>query len=109
MEGLRPLPFLGKAMRGFIHEVDDKHERYVHVADKADIDEVAKHCADLRAIGAGSGKDDKLAMHADGYTIMEWCNKVGVTWRQFWNNPELPKRFIEDPDNAAFRVWTGKL
>lgn len=96
-------------MRGFIHEVDDKHERYVHVADKADVDAVAKHCADMRAIGAGNGKVDKLAMTADAFTIQAWCDRKGVTWAQFFNTPELAKRFIEDPDNRAFRVWEGRL
>ena len=96
-------------MRGFIHEVDEKHDQYVHVADKRDIDALAQHCADLRAVGAGNGKDDKLCMQADSFTIQAWCDRVGVTWRQFWNNPELINRFIADPDNAAFRIWEGKL
>lgn len=96
-------------MKGFIHEVDAKHEQYIHTADKGDLDILAKHCSDLRAIGAGNGKDEKLAMSCDGFTIQAWCDKKGVTWRNFFNNPELQNRFIEDPDNAAFRVWQGKL
>lgn len=99
-------------MRGWVHEVDDKHERFVHAVDKADLDILAAHCAELRADGAGNGKDEKLAMRADGFTIMAWCDKVGVTWQKFWtgsDHKELQERFIQDPDNAAFRVWGGRL
>ena len=96
-------------MRGFIHEVDDKHDQYVHVADKRDIDALAKHCGDLRSVGAGNGKEWKHCMSADSFTIQKWCDIRGVTWREFHNNSELRDRFIDDPDNRAFRIWEGKL
>lgn len=96
-------------MRSWLHEVDDGHERMVHAVDASDINALADYCAGQRALGAGNGKDDKLCMHADGWTIMAWCNKVGLSWQQFWADPDAATRFIEDPDNAAFRVWEGKL
>jgi hypothetical protein len=90
------------------HDDDDKLIAVTSV-DKADLDALAKHCADMRAAGEGNGKDDKLAMRADTFTITAWCERKGVTWKQFFRTPELIDRFIMDPDNAAFRVWQGRL
>lgn len=78
-------------------------------ADKRDLDALAKHCADMRAIGAGNGKDDKLCMSVDGWVINDWCVKHGVTFADFMRDRRMQTRFIEDPDNAAFRIWEGKL
>lgn len=77
--------------------------------DKRDLDALARHCADLRAVGAGNGKDDKLCMSVDGWVINDWCVKKGVTFAEFMRDQKLQTRFVEDPDNAAFRVWEGRL
>ena len=96
-------------MRGWIQEVDAKNEQIVHSADKRDLDALAEHCAALRSVGATGSKDNKLVMHADAFTIQAWCDVRGVSWAKFWNDNELLTRFIDDPDNAAFRVWDGRL
>lgn len=99
-------------MRAWIDEYDNDHDVVIHAAQKSDLDILADHCKALHNAGAGNGKDEKLAMRADGWTIMDWCNRKGVSWQQFWSGSDakqLQERFIEDPDNAAFRVWKGKL
>lgn len=78
-------------------------------ADKRDLDALAKHCADLRSVGAGNGKGDKLCMSVDGWVINDWCVKKGITFAEFMRDQSLQTRFVEDPDNAAFRVWEGRL
>lgn len=94
----------------FIAEHDDPDKLVMATtADKRDLDALAKHCADLRAVGAGNGKNDKLAMRADGWTINDWCVKRGITFAEFMRDKKLQTRFIEDPDNAGFRVWEGRL
>ncbi|MEF2156395.1 hypothetical protein V3390_09195 [Luteimonas sp. FXH3W] len=90
-------------------ETVDGKEVIFHEAKRSDIDLVKNHCADLRSIGAGEGKDDKWCMSAPGWVIIAWCDRHGVSWGDFMRNPELTNRFIEDPDNAAFRIWQGKL
>lgn len=98
-------------MRGWdIFKKDAKHDVLLHAVDKRDLDTIAKHCADLRATGQVSTPDgDKLCMSADGFTIQAWCDAKGITWKEFFRDQKLQTRFIEDPDNAAFRVWTGRL
>jgi hypothetical protein len=90
------------------HEDDDKLILATTV-DKRDLDTLADHCAAMRSIGAGNGKDDKLAMSVDGWVINDWCVKKGITFSQFMRDQKMQTRFVEDPDNAAFRIWTGRL
>ena len=48
-------------------------------------------------------------MRADVFTIQAWCDRHGVTFAQFMRDPKLADRFINDPDNAAFRIHTGRI
>lgn len=96
---------------GYLLDNHDDADKLVYAAtaNKADIDALAQHCADLRSVGAGNGREDKLCMRADGYTIESWCIRKGVTFAAFMRDQKLQKQFVEDPDNAAFRVWGGRL
>lgn len=94
----------------FIAEHDDADKIVMGTTiDKRDLDTLAKHCADMRAIGAGNGKDEKLAMSVDGWVINDWCVRKGITFAEFMRDRKLQTRFIEDPQNAAFRIWEGRL
>lgn len=77
--------------------------------DKRVLQAQAEHCKALRSAGFGNGKDDKLAMSVDGWVINDWCVKKGVTFAEFMRDQKLQTRFVEDPDNAAFRVWEGRV
>lgn len=77
--------------------------------DKRTLQAQAEHCKALRSAGVGNGKDEKLAMSVDGWVINDWCVKKGITFAEFMRDRKLQTRFIEDPDNAAFRVWEGRL
>ncbi len=41
--------------------------------------------------------------------IEEWCRVRGIKYQEFMNSKELLKRFINDPDNAAFNCIPGKI
>ena len=96
-------------MRAWIDHVDAEHLAFVHASSGENLQSLMDYCAERRATGAVGTKDDRLAMSVDGTVIMAWCNKVGVTWGEFFRNKELQNRFIEDPDHKAFRVWEGRL
>lgn len=95
-------------MRAWIEELDDDHDVYFHAVDKSQIQAVADSCAALRDAGM-TGKEDKLVMSCDGFTIMEWCNRHGITWDQFFRDSEITNRFLDDPANAPFRIWKGRV
>lgn len=96
-------------MRFRLEEYDATRDVALHEIDRADADLLAEHCKALHNNGLHGSKDMKLAMKVDGFFIMDWCNKHGVTWKQFFNDPALQNRFIEDPDLSVFRVWKGRL
>lgn len=96
-------------MGQFIEAIDNDTLLLAATADKREVDMVAEHCKALRSIGAGNGKDDKLAMTAPGWVVNDWCVRKGITFAEFMRDRKLQTRFIEDPDNAAFRVWQGRV
>lgn len=96
-------------MKGDIVEVDGK-DILIH-EERADyVKAVADYCANLRAIGATGSKDMKTAASVPGWVILQWCNLRGVTWADFFaDGSKLPDKFLEDPDNRAFRIWEGRI
>lgn len=96
-------------MGQIIEALDNDTLLMASTADKRDVDAVAEHCAALRSVGAGNGKDEKLAMSAPGWVVNDWCVKKGISFAEFMRSQKLQTRFVEDPDNAAFRIWTGRL
>ena len=97
-------------MRAWIEDIDQHHEAHIHAVDKADVDLIAAHCGAWRSVGATKTTDgDWHAMTCDGFTIMQWCNNKGITWREFFRDQKIQNQFLNDPDNAAFRVHTGRI
>ena len=96
---------------GFFIDNHDDADKLVMATtiDKRALDAQAEHCKALRNSGAGNGKDDKLCMSVDPWVVNDWCVKRGMTFAEFMRDRKMQNRFIEDPDNAAFRVWEGKL
>jgi hypothetical protein len=48
-------------------------------------------------------------MSADAFTIQQWCDRKGITWAEFFRDKKHAEHFVNDPDNAAFRVHTGRI
>lgn len=96
-------------MSGFFIDQHDDTFVMATTIDKRVLDAQADACKALRNSGAGNGKDEKLCMSADTWVVNDWCVKRGVTFATFMRDKALQERFIQDPDNAAFRVWEGRL
>lgn len=41
--------------------------------------------------------------------VEKYCNDNGVSFPEFMANPVHIKRVVEHPDNAAFRIWKGRI
>ncbi len=96
-------------MRAWLENLNTKQDVIYHAVDREELEIVKDHAAALRGIGVTGTKDDKLAATMPGWVILDWCNKHGITWPQFWADKSLAEKMLADPDNAAFRVWEGKL
>lgn len=96
-------------MRARIEELDDLHDVHVYEANKDDLDAVAKHCADMRAIGATGTKDWKVAASVPGFFVQKYINDNGITFREFMRDEAHINRFLADPALAHFRIWQGRV
>lgn len=95
-------------MRAWIQDVGEDAVAFVHGVSGEDLDSLATYCREKGEAHKAS-VEMKHAMSVDGTVIMDWCNKRGVTWSQFMNDTQLQTRFIDDPDNAPFRIWKGRM
>lgn len=39
--------------------------------------------------------------------VLDWLKKKGLTLKDF--KDEVPRLFLNDPDNSAFRIWQGRV
>lgn len=53
--------------------------------------------------------DARLVATIPGVVIEHYCNTHGITFRQWCTDPDVRKRFLNDPDYADLRIWKGKL
>jgi hypothetical protein len=47
--------------------------------------------------------------HVDAWICEDWCNRKGVLWRDFMRDPQVQADFLNDPANAPFRVYQGRI
>lgn len=96
---------------GFFIDAHDDADTFVMAAtvDVRTLQAQAEHCKAMRDAGLGNRKDEKLAMSVDPWVINDWCVKRGITFAEFMRDQKLQTKFVDDPANAAFRVWEGKL
>ena len=52
---------------------------------------------------------DKHAASIPMPVLVEWLQKRGKSFADWAQDRTLARQFLEDPDNAVFRVWKGKL
>lgn len=77
-----------------------------------------------RAQNVGAIVDRNKALSNEGFTgrpdarvvasippvvIEHYCNVRGITLHQWMTDPEVRKRFLNDPDYADLRIWKGKV
>lgn len=77
-----------------------------------------------RAQNVGAIVDRNKALSNEGFTgrpgarvvasippvvIEHYCNVKGITLHQWMTDPEVRKRFLNDPDYADLRIWKGKV
>lgn len=96
-------------MRADLIDLGDGREAIVHAVDAAEVQAIKDNCAALRSAGHIGSNDSRLAASVPGWVILDWCNKKGLTWAHFMSDRKAQTRFLDDPDNSAFRIWTGKI
>lgn len=94
-------------MKGWIEAVGDDAIAFVHGVSGRDLDTLIGYCKEK---GEGKASDDmRHVMRVDEAVVMDWCNKRGVTFADLMRDQSLMNRFLDDPDNGAFRIWRGRV
>ena len=104
----------GDAEKGEIVEyvhVDTNDGKFYHEM-KQNVEPYLKHVADMVADGgsnAGKNKagDFYLAASVPKIVIYAWLNKHGLTMQDFKH--DVIDKFLNDSENAPFRVWKGAV
>lgn len=80
----------------------------VHRTSGAELDAVMQYAREA-GDAHKSGGDLKHAATVPGGVIVDWCAKRGVTFAQLMRDGSLQDAFLNDPANAPFRVWKGRV
>lgn len=96
---------MGKA---WIETAGDDALAFMHGISGRDLDTLATYAREAADAHKASG-DMKHVMSVDQTVIIDWCNKRGVSFKQFIRDEALQTRFLDDPDNATFRIWKGRI
>lgn len=89
------------------HSHSDGRVTIQKVDDVTDAVERAKALHNMGAHTTGMG--DKHAASIPIPVLTEWAAKRGKTFGDCMHDEALLKQFLEDPDNAVFRIWKGAL
>lgn len=92
-------------LRTKIVEQDGK----LFVGRSQDCTPIAEYATRQHNAGAFGTSEMKHAARLPNIIVEKYLNDNGVTFEQFMADPAHIKRIVEDPANAAFRIWKGKL
>lgn len=93
-----------------LHDVEENQFTVSTDYDMSEITRVAEYAKSLHNEGYHTAiGGDKLVASVHPAVIHSWCAARGITMSQFMCDQKLSKQFLEDPDNAAFRVWKGAI
>lgn len=81
----------------------------LHEQRSRDVEPLIEQNKALQRAGATGIGDMRLAARVDGIVIEAYCTRNGITFAEFMHNAEHQRLFLNDPDNAAFRVWQGRV
>jgi len=68
---------------------------------------VAETAQRLSIEGIHGDKEMRHLAEFPGIVIQQYCDLNGITWDQWFQNPEHARRMMKDPSLSHFLVWKG--
>lgn len=97
-------------MRFRLEGLDAHTDVAVHEVDRWEVDAIAAECKARQSAGlTKTGDGDHHVMSVHPFVLQKWLDARGVTYAKFIRDQALVERFINDPDNAAFRIHEGRV
>lgn len=79
------------------------------IAQSQDCTPIAEWAKVQSSIGAVGSSDMRHAARIPNVIIEKYMNENKVSFHEVLNNPVHMRRIVNNPDNAAFRIWQGKV
>lgn len=70
---------------------------------------IIEYCKGMQAIGNVGSSEMKWAGKIPKVEVEKYMNTHGISFQEFCANPVHVQRYMNDPDHAMLRIWTGKL
>ena len=70
---------------------------------------IAEHCKALHNAGIYGSSEMRYAAEIPKVIFEKYCNDNGVSFAEAINDPVHIRRIVNNPDNAAFRIWPGQI
>lgn len=83
------------------------HGDDIIIAQSQDCTPIAEWAATQRQMGEVGSSDMRHAARIPNVIIEKYMNEHRVSFHEVLNNPGHMRRIVNNPDNAAFRVWKG--
>lgn len=74
-----------------------------------DVEPYLDQCRRLRDAGAGGSDEMRLAASFPPIVIDTYCNRRGISYREFMIDPQHGENLCNDPDLRFFRIWEGRV
>ncbi len=95
-------------MKGRI-EYSDGRAYIVHEESLDHAKGVAEVAQRLQIEGVTGDREMRHLAEFPGIVIQQYCDASGITWDQWFQNPEHARRMMNDPALAHFRVHRGRV
>lgn len=79
------------------------------IAQSQDCTPIAEWAKTQAAAGAVGSSEMRHAARIPNVIIEKYCNENRVTFQEVMGNPVHMRRIVNNPDNAAFRIWQGRV
>jgi hypothetical protein len=70
---------------------------------------ILDHATALRNEGIHGGNEMRHAARFPAVVVESYCNRVGITFDEWMQNPDHIRAMLNDPDLKGFRVWGGRV
>lgn len=70
---------------------------------------IAERAKALHNEGFHGSSEMKHAASLPMVIIEKYCNEKKITFHEFINNEAHMRNMLNDPDNAMFRIWKGRV
>ena len=65
--------------------------------------------AEMRKAGNVGSSEMRYAMSIPNVIVEHYCNKRGILFSEFMQNPVHVKNLVNDPDFKKLRIWEGRI